>query len=102
MREKSKLSNLYEIKIKWISKKMRNLFCLKSKNPQPTYVIQQGMRDKENDICETKRNVETRWEEHSDKTSEASRAFETSETSETFEVSRVIPPTVEAIGRMLF
>ena len=81
---------------------MRNLFCLKSKNPQPTYVIQQGMRDKENDICETKRNVETRWEEHSDKTSEASRAFETSETSETFEVSRVIPPTVEAIGRMLF
>ena len=59
MREKSKLSNLYEIKIKWISKKMRSLFCLKSKNPQPTYVIQQGMR-----TCKENDTVDPRFYEH--------------------------------------
>ena len=32
-------NNLYEIKIKFITKKMRNLFRLKSKNPHPACVI---------------------------------------------------------------
>ena len=58
---------LYEIKIKWITKKMRNLFHLKSKNPHPAGTIYNGVCTcKENYIGETKRNVETQWEKHSD------------------------------------
>ena len=52
---------LYEIKTKWITKKMRNLFHLKSKNRHPACVICKGMcKYKENFIGETKRNVEIR------------------------------------------
>ena len=69
-------NDLYEIKIKWITKKMKNLFCLKSKNPHPVCAIYEGVcTRKENYIGETKRNVKIRWEEHSDinKISEPSR-----------------------------
>ena len=63
-----KLTNdLYEIKIKLITKKMRNLFRLKSNNPHPACAIYEGVCTcKENYIGETKRNVEIRWQEHSD------------------------------------
>ena len=55
---------------------MRNLFRLKSTNSHPAGVIYEGICTcKENYIGETKRNAETRWEEHSDtnKISEPSR-----------------------------
>ena len=60
-------NDLFEIKIKWITKKLRNLFRLKSKNPHLSGAICKGMCVyKENYMDETKRNVEIRWEEHSD------------------------------------
>ena len=55
---------------------MRNLFRLKSKNPHPAYVVYEKICTwKESYIGETKRNVEIRWEEHSNtnKISEPSR-----------------------------
>ena len=59
-------NDFYEIKIKWITKKTRNLFRLKSKNPHPACAICKGVCTcKENYVGETKRNVEIRWEEHS-------------------------------------
>ena len=75
--------DLYEIKIKWITKKIRNLFCLKSKNPHPACAIYEGVCTwKENYTDETKRNVEIRWEEHSDinKISEPSRHLKSNPT----------------------
>ena len=61
-----KLTNeLYEIKIKWITKKMRNLFRLKRKNPHPACSIYEGVCIcKENYVGETKQNVEIRCEVH--------------------------------------
>ena len=63
-----KLTNdFYEIKIKWITKKMKNLFRLKIKNPHPACVVYEEIHTcEENCIGETKWNVEIRWEEHSD------------------------------------
>ena len=69
--------------MKWITKKIRHLFRLKSKNPQPTCAIYGGVCTcKENYIGETNRNVEIRWEEHSDinKISEPSRHLKSNPT----------------------
>ena len=69
-------NDLYEMKIKWITKKMRNLFRLKSKNPYPAGVIYEGICScEENHDRETKRIIEIRWYEHSgiNKVSEPSR-----------------------------
>ena len=69
-------NDLFEIKIKWITKKMRNLFRLNSKNLHPACVIYECICTcKENYVGETKQNVEIPWEEHSDinKISEPSR-----------------------------
>ena len=66
----------HEIKIKWITKKLRSLFCLKSKNPHPACTIYEGVCTcKENYIGEAKWNVEIWWDERSDinKISEPSR-----------------------------
>ena len=49
--------NSYEIRIKWITKKVKQLFKLKSKNPHLSCVIWEG-------VFVTRRNVELRWEEH--------------------------------------
>ena len=55
----------YEIRIKWITKKMKQLFKLKSRNPHPACVIYEGVCVCEQSyIGETRRNVELRWEEH--------------------------------------
>ena len=60
------MNDLYDIKIKWITKKMKNMFCLKKRNPHPACVIYEGICTyKENYIGETKRNVEIQWEEYS-------------------------------------
>ena len=55
----------YEIRIKWITKKVKQLFKLKSKNPHPSCVKYEGVCVCEQTyIGETRRNVELRWEEH--------------------------------------
>ena len=55
----------YEIRIKWITKKVKQLFKLKSTNPYPSCVIYEGVCVCEQTyISETRRNVELRWEEH--------------------------------------
>ena len=59
--------NEFQITIKWITKKIKNLFSLKDKNPYPSCQIYQGKC-----ICgelyigETICNVEKRWNEHQD------------------------------------
>ena len=34
--------SLYDIRIKWVTKKVKQLFKLKSKNPHPSYVVYEG------------------------------------------------------------
>ena len=51
------IDNEYNIRIKWITKKVEQLFKLKSRNPHPSCVIYEG---------ETVRTVEIRWQEHED------------------------------------
>ena len=59
--------NKYDIRIKWITKKVKQLFKLKSRNPHPSCVIYEGVCScQESCIGETVRNVETRWQEHED------------------------------------
>ena len=58
-------NNSYGIRIKWITKTVKQLFKLKSKNPHPSCVIYEGVCVCEQTyIGETRRNVELRWEEH--------------------------------------
>ena len=57
----------YYVRIKWITKKVKQLFKLKSKSPHPPCVICEDVcAIQEFYISETKRNVEIRWEEHRD------------------------------------
>ena len=51
--------------IKWVTKKVRNLFNLKSRNPHPACKVYAGKCSCGVEyIGETKRNVEVRWGEH--------------------------------------
>ena len=63
-------SNSYKIRIKWITKKVKQLFKLKSRNPHPSCVIYKGVCVCEQTyIGETRlhlTNVELRREEHED------------------------------------
>ena len=63
---KSFLETDCTIVIKWITRKIRTLFSLKSKNPHPACKIYQGVCDMcgQSYVGETKRNVEVRWAEH--------------------------------------
>ena len=55
----------YDFRIVWKTKKVRQLFPLKEKNPYPSFKIYEGVCScKKNYIRETKRNVITRWNEH--------------------------------------
>ena len=55
----------FDISVKWSTKKIRILFRLKDKNPHPTCKIYKGICScSANYIGETKRNMETRWNEH--------------------------------------
>ena len=57
--------NSYEIRIKWITKKVKQLLKLKIRNPQPACVIYGRICVCEQTyIGETGRKVELRWEEH--------------------------------------
>ena len=56
-----------EIKVKQITKKTKNLFRMKIKNPHPLCVIYKGVCTcKEKYVDKTKRYVETIWEGNSD------------------------------------
>ena len=58
-------NNSYEITIKLITKKMKQLFKLKSRNPHRACVIYEAVCVfKQKYIGETRRNVELGWEEH--------------------------------------
>ena len=58
-------NNSYDVRINWITKKVKQIFKLKSKNSHPSRVIYEGVCVSEQTyIGETKRNVELRWEEH--------------------------------------
>ena len=53
--------------IRWITKKVRHLFNLKSRNPHQACKIYEGVCScGQTYIGETKRNVELRWDEHND------------------------------------
>ena len=55
----------YDFRNVWKTKKVRQLFPLKKKNPYPSCKIYEGVCScKENYVGETKRNVITRWNEH--------------------------------------
>ena len=55
----------YEIRTKWITKKMKQLFKLKSRNPHPACVMYEGVCVCEQKyIGETGRNVELRREQN--------------------------------------
>ena len=55
----------FDIAVKWSAKKIRSLFGLKDKNPHPACKICEGICFcSANYIDETKKNVETRWNEH--------------------------------------
>ena len=59
--------NKYNIRIKWITKKVKQLFKLKSRNPYPLCVIYKGLcSSQESHIGETLRHNENRWQEHED------------------------------------
>ena len=55
------------IVVKWITRKIRTLFSLKSRNPHPSCKLYEGTCTCGGSyIGETKRNVEVRWQEHND------------------------------------
>ena len=59
--------NKYDIRIKRIIKKIKQLLKLKSRNAHPSCVIYEGVCSCEASyIGETGRNVEIRWQEHED------------------------------------
>ena len=59
--------NKYDIRINWITKNVKQLFKLKSRNPHQSCVIYEGACScQESYIGETVRNVEIRWQEHED------------------------------------
>ena len=55
----------FDIAVKWSTKNIRSSLCFKDKNPQPNWKIDEGTCScSTNYIGETKRNVETGWNEH--------------------------------------
>ena len=59
--------NWYDVRIKWNTEKVKQLFKLKSKSSHPSCAIHEGVCTiQDSHIGETKRNVEIRREEHQD------------------------------------
>ena len=64
---KSFLDTECTIVVKWITRKIKTLFSLKSRNPHPSCKLYEGTCTCGGlYIGETKRNVEVRWQEHND------------------------------------
>lgn len=73
---KSFTKNNIDFAVKWSTKKVRQLFNVKDKNPYPACKIYEGICTCGNNyVGETERNVETRWGEHEniDKNSEPAK-----------------------------
>ena len=73
---KSFTKNDIDFAIKWSTKKVRQLFNVKNKNPHPACKIYEGICScGDSYVGETVRNVETRWGEHEniDKNSEPAK-----------------------------
>ena len=65
----------YRISIKWITRKVKSLFKVKSKNLHPSCVIYRGKWSCGKEyIGETERNVEKRWSEHNNPTEQTEPA----------------------------
>ena len=65
----------YEIKIIWVTRKLKTLFQLKDKNPYPSCVIYRGdCVCGESYVGETVRNAESRWKKHNDTKKESEPA----------------------------
>ena len=59
--------NKYNIRINWITKKVKQLFKLKSGSPYLSCVMYEGLCScQDSYMGETVRNVEIRWQEHED------------------------------------
>ena len=59
--------NKYDIRIKWITKKVKHLLRLKIRNPHPSCMIYEGVWSYHKSyIGETVRNIEIRWQQHKD------------------------------------
>ena len=62
---KSFTNDKVDFAIKWVTKKVRQLFRVKNKNPHPACKIYEGICScTKNYIGETKRNVGDSWSEH--------------------------------------
>ena len=63
--------NKYNIYIRWITKKVKQLFKLKRRNPHPSCVINKGVCScQESYISGTGRHIEIRWQEDTQTNSE--------------------------------
>ena len=59
------IHNTSDVRINWLTKKMRTSFQLKDKSLHPPCKIYEGIRScRESYVGETIKNVETRWSEH--------------------------------------
>ena len=92
--------NKYDIRIKWITKKVKQMFKLKSRNPHTSCVIYEGVCSfQESYIGETVRNVETRWQEHEDKQKDREPAKHL-KTNPTYSFAWKVPLPASSIGRI--
>ena len=58
---------LYDIRVKWVTKKVKQLFKIKIKNPHPSCVIYEGTSVcTETYLGETRRNAIIRWDGNED------------------------------------
>ena len=83
----------FDFAVKWLTKKIRQLFSTKDKNPHPSCKIYEGVCSCSiNYIGETKRNVETRWKEHNNpsKNSEPAKHLLVQENSDHFFTWKVL------------
>ena len=68
--------NKYDIHIKRITKKVKQLFKLKGRNPHPSCVIYEGVCScQESYIGETVRNIEIRWQKYEDTEKDSTHLF---------------------------
>ena len=69
-------NSTFDLVIKWKTKKIKNLFRLKDRNPYPASVIYEGTCEVCNVkyIGETERNTVTRWKEHDNPTTDSEPA----------------------------
>ena len=89
----------YRIAIKWIIKKVKSLFKVKSKNPHLSCVIYRGKCSSGNKyIGKTERNVEKCWSEHNNPTGKTEPARQLSNNSGHLYAWKTLMPAPKDIG----